>query len=165
MSSWGPVEEGLSIPACVTTEALEQARSVNFTLTTKKCEPTRRRARFLQLEGGDVRSLQALRALGYFELNRLAFVQRFVPLRLNGGEVDKNVLAGLALDESKALAGVEPLYCSLFFHLIFLFFKLGYLMLLERPQQKTKRDRECIGLAAPLNKSKGFTRATNAVAL
>ena len=69
------------------------------------------------LEAGDVRCLQALRTLGYFELNRLPFVQRFVPIRLNRGEVDENVLAGLALDESKALASIEPLYCSLFFQL------------------------------------------------
>ena len=68
------------------------------------------------LQAGDVRCLQALGAGGNFELNRLAFVQRFVPLRLNRGEVDKDVLAGLALDESESLAGIEPLYCSLFFH-------------------------------------------------
>jgi hypothetical protein len=30
--------------------------------------------------------------------------------------VDENVLAGLALDESETLAGIEPLYCSLFSH-------------------------------------------------
>jgi hypothetical protein len=68
------------------------------------------------LQAGDVRCLQAFGAGGNFEFNRLAFVQRFVPLRLNRGEVDKDVLAGLALDESESLAGIEPLYCSLFFH-------------------------------------------------
>ena len=68
------------------------------------------------LQAGDVRCLQALGAGGDFELNRLAFVQRFVPLRLNRGEVDKDVLAGLALDEPESLAGIEPLNCSLFFH-------------------------------------------------
>jgi hypothetical protein len=30
--------------------------------------------------------------------------------------MDEDVLAGLALDESESLAGIEPLYCSLFFH-------------------------------------------------
>jgi hypothetical protein len=30
--------------------------------------------------------------------------------------VNEDVLAGLALDEPVALAGVEPLHCSLFFH-------------------------------------------------
>jgi len=52
----------------------------------------------------------------HFEFNRLAFVQRFVPFRLNSGKVDENVLAGLALDKSEAFAGIKPLYCSLFFH-------------------------------------------------
>ena len=73
------------------------------------------------LEGGDVRSLQALGAAGDFELNRLPVGQRLVPLRLNRGKVNENVLAGLALDESEALAGIEPLYCSLFFQLCFSF--------------------------------------------
>jgi len=68
------------------------------------------------LQAGDVRCLQALGAGGNFEFNRLAFVQRFVPFRLNRGKVDEDVLAGLALDEAEALAGIEPLYCSLFFH-------------------------------------------------
>jgi hypothetical protein len=77
------------------------------------------------LEGGDVRSLQALGAAGHFELNRLPVGQRLVPLRLNRGEVDENVLAGLALDESESLAGIEPLNCSLFSQLCFSFlFKL-----------------------------------------
>jgi hypothetical protein len=35
--------------------------------------------------------------------------------------MDENVLAGLALDESKALAGIKPLHCSLFFQLSFSF--------------------------------------------
>jgi hypothetical protein len=35
------------------------------------------------LEGGDVRRLQALRALGHFELNRLPIVQGLVTVRLN----------------------------------------------------------------------------------
>jgi hypothetical protein len=35
--------------------------------------------------------------------------------------VDENVLAGLALDESKALTGVKPLNCSLFFQPCFSF--------------------------------------------
>jgi len=35
--------------------------------------------------------------------------------------MDENVLAALALDETKAFAGVKPLYCSLFFQVVFLF--------------------------------------------
>jgi hypothetical protein len=30
--------------------------------------------------------------------------------------MNENILPGLALDESVALAGVEPLHCSLLFH-------------------------------------------------
>jgi hypothetical protein len=79
----------------------------------------------MYLQAGDVRRLQALGAARDFELNRLAFVQRFVTIPHDRGEMDENVLAGLALDESKALAGVKPLNCSLFFQLCFSFlFKL-----------------------------------------
>ena len=46
----------------------------------------------------------------------LTFIERPVAISLNRGEMDENVLATLALDKPKALAGVEPLYCSLFFH-------------------------------------------------
>jgi hypothetical protein len=43
--------------------------------------------------------------------------------------VDENVLSRLALDESKSLAGIEPLYCSLFSQLCFsLLFKLFALL-------------------------------------
>ena len=69
-----------------------------------------------QLEAGDVGRLQAFRTLRDFKLYRLAFIQRLVTICLNGGEVYENVLAALPLDESVALAGVKPLYCSLFFH-------------------------------------------------
>ena len=105
------------------------------------------RARTYGLEGGDVRCLQALGALGHFEFNRLAFVQRFVALRLNRGEVDENVLAGLALDESKSLAGIEPLYCSLFFQLCISFLFELFDAVSHRLQPK-KRDCKC-GLAVP----------------
>jgi hypothetical protein len=71
---------------------------------------------FLRLEAGYVCCLQALGAAGNFKFNRLAFVQRFVPFRLNCGKVDENVLAGLALDEPIPFAGIEPLHCSLFSH-------------------------------------------------
>ena len=74
------------------------------------------------LEGLDVRGLQALGTLGDFEFNRLAIIQRLVAISHDRGEMDENVLAALALDESKALAGIEPLHCSLFFtHCVTLF--------------------------------------------
>jgi hypothetical protein len=74
------------------------------------------------LEGLDVRGLQALGTLGDFEFNRLAIIQRLVAISHDRGEMDENVLSTLALDESKALAGIEPLHCSLFFtHCIYSF--------------------------------------------
>jgi hypothetical protein len=71
---------------------------------------------YTKLQAGDVRCLQALGARRDLEFNRLAFVQRLVSISLNSGEMDENIFAGLALDESEALASIEPLNCSLFFH-------------------------------------------------
>ena len=87
----------------------------------KKCAGPPRRARVLPLEGGDVRCLQALGPASDLEFNRLPVVQRFVAVSLNRGEMDENVLSRLALDEPKALAGIEPLDCSLFSQLCFSF--------------------------------------------
>jgi hypothetical protein len=75
--------------------------------------------------------------VGNFEFNRLAFVQRFVPLGLNSREVDENILAGLALDEPKPFAGIEPLHCSLFSHL-FAHFVFKLFVLLDRLQPQSK---------------------------
>ena len=79
------------------------------------------RARLSRLEGGDARRLEALGTPGDLKFDGLPFVQRFVSIRLNRGEMDENVLAGLALDESKAFAGIKPLHGSLFFQLCFSF--------------------------------------------
>lgn len=84
----------------------------------KTGEPARSAARPKRLESRDVRRLKALGAFGDLELNCLAFVERLVPVRHNRGEMHKYVLTGLALNEAKSLAGVEPLYCTLFFHVI-----------------------------------------------
>src|SRR6202790_2854525 len=113
------------------------------------------------LQAGDVRCLQTFGGGGFFELNRLAFVQRLISLRLDGGEMDEDVLAGLALDESKPLAGIEPLYCSLFFHGISFSYILSYLVPLDRLQPYNKKGLQVL-LASPLIESKGVTRATNA---
>src|SRR6478672_4362678 len=61
-----------------------------------------------------VLSLPALGSLHDVELNRLTFLKAAESVRLDGGEVDENVLAILAADKSKTLSVVEPLYCSLF---------------------------------------------------
>ena len=81
----------------------------------------------VELEGLDVRGLQTLGALGHFEFNRLAIVQRLVAISHDRGEMDENVLTALALDEPEALAGIEPLHCSLFFtHCCTLFCRLDF---------------------------------------
>jgi hypothetical protein len=78
----------------------------------------------VNLEGLDVRGLQALGALGHFEFNRLAIVESLIAISHDRGEMDKNVLTALALDEAEALAGIEPLHCSLFFTHCFLLFSV-----------------------------------------
>jgi len=72
----------------------------------------------------------------------LPFVQRFVPIRLNRGEVNENVLAGLALNEPEALARVKPLYRSLFLCQLISLFYLKLFVLLERPQPYVKKGRK-----------------------
>src|SRR5216110_240975 len=101
--------------------------------------------------------------------------------------MDENVLTALALDEAEALAGIEPLHCTLFFTHCFTLFRqpgyygarrLSYLMARFRaPQQSRGRLQASFGRTA--NRSaehkngrkcalatallpKGDTRATNA---
>src|SRR5579859_2750852 len=106
---------------------------------------TKRAARFREppesfpnrgLQRVDVGSLQALRATHDFELNGLAVVQGLVTLRLDRGKMYEYIFPGLALDETKALAGVKPLHCSLFFaHFVVLF---SLIKLSGAPQTGTK---------------------------
>src|SRR5437764_9010366 len=65
-----------------------------------------------ELDGHDVRCLQALGALGHFELDRRAFAQGAEAATLNRREVDEHVLTVLAGDEAEALGVVEPLDVS-----------------------------------------------------
>jgi len=69
----------------------------------------------------NVGSLQTLGALHNLKFNGLSLVEGTIAFRLDSGEMDEDVLAALALDETKALAGVKPLYCTLFFHKCVLF--------------------------------------------
>ena len=129
------------------------------------------RPKFFQskwLQRLDVRRLQAFGAADDFEFNRLAIVQRLIAISHNRGEMDKYVLTALALDESKALAGVKPLHCSLFFaHCCVSFQELSYLVLryvlaasYSRKAVQNKKSRKSD--LATLYDSKGDTRATNA---
>ena len=112
---------------------------------------------FLKLKADYVFRLQALWALTYLKLHSLPFIQAAVTLRLNGRVMHENVLTGLALNEAKTFACIEPLHSSLFFHLFSLF--LGYLALLAQPQPQKQRGRELYRLAAPFNGSKGFYKS------
>src|SRR5665213_1036794 len=68
------------------------------------------------LQSDDVLRLQSLRAFADFKFDSLALVQAAVAFRLNGGEMNKNVLARLPLNKTVAFTCVEPLHCSLFLH-------------------------------------------------
>jgi len=67
-------------------------------------------------EAGYVLGLEPLRPFANLELDCLALSKRPVPLRLNGGVVNEDVLACLTGDEPIALRCVEPLDCALFSH-------------------------------------------------
>jgi hypothetical protein len=73
----------------------------------------------------DVLSLQALRTLGYVELNRLALLKAFEASRLDCRKMHKNVFATLTADEAVAFGVIEPLYCSLFCHVDTVFLSIG----------------------------------------
>jgi hypothetical protein len=118
------------------------------------------RPKFFQskwLQRLDVRRLQAFGAADDFEFNRLAIVQRLIAISHNRGEMDEYVLTALALDESKALAGVKPLHCSLFFaHCCVSFQDLSYLVLryvlaavLRRYKTKKPQELPCGPLRIP----------------
>ena len=72
------------------------------------------------LDGLDVLRLPALRPLYDIELDLLAFLQAAKAIRLDGGEVNENVLAILAAEKTITLGIVKPLYCSCFVLLVFL---------------------------------------------
>src|SRR5437016_4493916 len=128
-------------------------RSMGETLPTFACRsrPIFQLEANFQLEADNVGSLGALGTIRDFKFNGLAIGEVSVALSLDGGEMHENVGARLALDESKAFAGVKPLYSSLFFQLCFLLF-MGYLVPLAL-QPKTKKAARC-ELAAPLTNLK-----------
>jgi hypothetical protein len=61
--------------------------------------------------------LEAFGSFADLKFHGLAFVQAAIAFRLNRGVMHENILTALALNEAEAFAGVEPLHCSLFFHL------------------------------------------------
>src|SRR5579863_7910732 len=140
-----------------------------------------------RLEACYVFCLQTLRTLLHFEFHRLTLIQGLVTVHHDGGEVHENIFSRLALDESISLRSVKPLHRSLFLHRV----SLAYLIKLRaslgpcftscpvasgnlydfrratspdlrRDTLRTQKKDCKFVLAAPLNESKGITRATNA---
>jgi hypothetical protein len=66
------------------------------------------------LERPDVLGLQALRALRHLKLYALPFLQAAEAVGLDRREMNEDILATLAADESVTLGIVKPLDCSLF---------------------------------------------------
>ena len=60
----------------------------------------------------DVAGLQTLGALLDIELDALAFLEVLETITLDGGKVDKDIIAAFAGNEAVALCSVEPLDCT-----------------------------------------------------
>jgi hypothetical protein len=66
------------------------------------------------LDCGDALGLETLGALADFKFDQLAFVQGFIAVHLDRGEVHENIFTGLALNESVPFGSVEPFHDTLF---------------------------------------------------
>ena len=66
------------------------------------------------LQNLNVFGLPSLGAALHFEADRLTFLQRTEPVRLNGRKMNEYIFAILPGDETKTFGIVKPLYCSLF---------------------------------------------------
>ncbi len=73
-----------------------------------------------RLDAGYVFCLKAFGAFLYFKFYVLAFVERFVSVHHDRGEVHENIFPGLTLDKTIALRSIEPLDGSLFLHFHYL---------------------------------------------
>src|ERR1039457_6954408 len=83
----------------------------------RPCEPLFFFASANCVSGLDAFNVLCLPAFGAFydvELNLLSLLQAAETIRLDGGEVNKHVLAILTADKPIALGIVKPLYCSCF---------------------------------------------------
>ena len=80
-----------------------------------------RRVRPAKLKDADLEAryvfrLQTLWALLHFKFHGLPFIQRFVAVHGDRGEVYEYILSRLPLDKAETLRRVKPLYSSLFLH-------------------------------------------------
>jgi hypothetical protein len=67
------------------------------------------------LDSFDVLCLGAFGSLGDRELYSLAFFKVAVSVAHNGAKMDKDIAAGITLNETVSLGTVEPLHNALFF--------------------------------------------------
>jgi hypothetical protein len=65
----------------------------------------------------NILGLKSLWTFCHIKLNRVAFIKRLEATTLNGAVMDKNVIAGIAANETISLFIVKPLHGSLFSHL------------------------------------------------
>src|SRR6185437_6194683 len=105
---------------------------------TRCCDPFRP---CVESEADDGFRLQALGTLLHFEFDSLAFVEGLITLGLNCTVVHEDIFATLPLNEPVALAGVKPLYCSLFSTQLLtpLHGKLFALVVASRVQKKGRK--------------------------
>src|ERR1039457_3876242 len=100
----------------------------------EKASTFSRKRRPEMLRQTDLFGLQTFRPALHNKRHPRAFIQRAVPARLDGGKMDENVFAILALDKTKSLGRVEPLHRTGFFHVSF--------FLLMRSTSRTDRNDE-----------------------
>jgi hypothetical protein len=115
-----------------------------------------------ELEAYDVLRLKAFGAFLDLKLDGLTLIQSLVAVGLNGRKVNENILAGLALNESVSLAGVEPLHSSLFFHVSRTSLFSSYLCFSFASSRHKKRPQGTVALQPRNYVTKANTRATNA---
>jgi len=95
------------------------------------------------LDADHVARLEALGALQQIELHGFAFIERAIPVFLNGGEVYEDILPGGALDKTVPFGPVKPLNCALLSHKVL----LSQLSLFELlPPAPAKPQKWCVPL-------------------
>jgi len=96
----------------------------------------------------DVFGLEALGALADLKLHKLAFIQRFIPVHLNGREVNEDVFSRLTLNEPIPLRRVKPLHHTLFSSQRCLLLSMKS-RLRRRNAGRSRRPWNCIWACAP----------------
>lgn len=69
--------------------------------------------------------LQTFGALADLKVHHSSLIQRAIAVALDGREMNEDILAAFAFDESVSLGRIEPLNCTLFFHVTDITFNVG----------------------------------------